>query len=454
MTPKPHRNGMSGWLGRRTTRLRSLVVVGTATLGLAGLGLAAAGPAAADPAVSYVLNGSDTTQDVMNGFAAAVSLGILGSYDAVNPVTATPHEIITPAKALGGGTFSSCSYTRPNGSTEGYNALEASVFPTTTQPQLAAPPQANCIDIGRSSSGPGSISNTAGTPGSLDTTGNLIYVPFGVDGVTGATGPTTAGQTTTTKCVATTTGCTNVVNGIGTITFTVPVTNIAQADMFTLANLQTLYSCASVTVNGVTYNPNTAGAGEQQIDLYIPQSGSGTLKFWAKALNFSTSTLPACLKQTIAAGPANGVQVEEHDGSAYASDPNGYGPFSIAQFVAQTNGHNDRRHTAILHNVNGVAPLVSGALNPNFVAQLLREVYNVIRYDHAVDNTSPNFDPVLNGLFVSGTLGGGTTVSRLCTSTFTIKSFGFGTLPNPSLPDTCGAFGNQLRVQETNSGPS
>jgi len=457
MTPKPHGKSTSGWLGRRTTRLKSLVVVGTVTLGMAGLGIAAAGPAAADPATQYVLNGSDTVQDVDDAFAAAVNLGVLGSWDAVNPVTASPHETITPVKALAGGTFSSCSYTRPNGSTEGFNALVKSVFPATTRPQLAVPPQPGCVDISRSSSIPGSISNTAGTPGSLDPTGNLIYIPFAMDGMTGATGPTTAGQSTTTKCVAATPGCMNVdpVTGFGTITFTVPTTNIAQADAFTLANLTSLYNCNTVTVNGVTYNPVNAGAGQQQIDLYLPQNGSGTLKFWVAALGLP-SPLPTCLKQTIAAGPANGVLVEEHDGAAVASDPNGYGPFSIAQWVAQSNGHNDRRHTAILHNIDGIAPLVNGTMNPNIDTQLKREVYNVMQYDHAVDNVTAGgpFDSQLNGLFVSGTLSGGTTTSSLCAHVFTIKSFGFLTLPQPGLPDTCGAFGNQLRVQETNTGPS
>jgi hypothetical protein len=48
-------------------------------------------------------------------------------------------------------------------------------------------------------------------------------------------------------------------------------------------------------------------------------------------------------------------------------------------------------------------------------------------------------DPVLTGL-LSGT------GSRLCTSTFTIKSFGFGTLPNAALPDACGATPAANRV--------
>jgi hypothetical protein len=50
-------------------------------------------------------------------------------------------------------------------------------------------------------------------------------------------------------------------------------------------------------------------------------------------------------------------------------------------------------------------------------------------------------DAVLTGLFDG-------TGSRLCTSTFTIKSFGFATLPNPSLPDACGATPNANRVNQ------
>src|SRR5262249_62401487 len=60
MSPKPLRNGMSGWLGRRTARLRSLAVVGTVTLGLAGIGIAAAGPPAAHPAPPYPAPGAAT----------------------------------------------------------------------------------------------------------------------------------------------------------------------------------------------------------------------------------------------------------------------------------------------------------------------------------------------------------------------------------------------------------
>jgi phosphate transport system substrate-binding protein len=403
------------------------VVVGTVTLGMAGIGIAAAGPAAADPAVTYVAVGSDTIQDVMNGFAGGVGEGIIGSYNAVNPVTgiAGLHEIITPAKALAGGTQSNCSFTRPNGSTEGFNALD--IAAGGTAPALASPPQAGCVDIARSSGGPNSACPASGVgPGCLNVAGQFVYVPFGVDAVTGATGPTTAGQMTT------------ITTPTGPQTITVPVTNITQADLFTKADLTALYGGNTATEGGVTYWPlgSTVVAqppGSTVIDLYAPQSGSGTLKFWAAQLNFSATAPPVWVHQTIQAGPAATETVEEHDGTVFASDPNAYGPFSIAQWVAQANGHADRRHTAIIHSINGVAPTVAGpALNPAF--PILREVYNVVNFT-AVTGGDAQLTSLLNG---AG--------SRLCTSNFTIKSFGFGTLPNAALPDACGAVPNANRV--------
>jgi hypothetical protein len=76
--------GKSGRFGRHATRLKSLAMVGALTLGAAGAAFAAAAPATADPAVSYVAVGSDVTQDVINGWAAVVSNGTIGSYNAVN----------------------------------------------------------------------------------------------------------------------------------------------------------------------------------------------------------------------------------------------------------------------------------------------------------------------------------------------------------------------------------
>jgi phosphate transport system substrate-binding protein len=386
----------------------------------------------------------------MNGFAFATGGGIggtiLASYNAVDPVSATGGAIITPSKIVGGTSQSNCSFTRPNGSTQGFAALDFSLNSATTLAQQAVPPQAGCVDIDRSSGPPGSAvpSGTTTGPGIQTATGDLVYIPFALDAVTGATGPTTSGQTTTTKCVSTTTGCTN-----GTISFTVPVTNITQADLFTLNDLKTLYaSCGTVTEGGVTYNPVTAGTGQQQIDLYVPQSGSGTLKFWASTLGFSPTTLPTCVHQAILAGPAVSVSVEEHDGSAVASDANGYMPFSIAQWIAQSHGIDERRHTAILHNINGISPFNGTKLNTAF--PIIREVYNVMQYGAVVSGgvTGVTFDPVLSGLFA-------TTTSGLCQNSFLIQNYGFATLPTTGgpTPDQCGATTSGLRVQQTNNGP-
>src|SRR5215813_4064552 len=116
-------------------RIRTLMAVGTAILGFTGLAIAQAGPASADPTQVYVTVGSDTTQDVMNQYALDLAGNELGSFNAVNPVN----------QAAG-----NCTFTRPNGSGEGLAALRKSINQATTAAQLAAPPQANCIDFSRS----------------------------------------------------------------------------------------------------------------------------------------------------------------------------------------------------------------------------------------------------------------------------------------------------------------
>ena len=155
------------------TRKNALVLIST-FVGLAALALGLAGPAAADPSTVFVAVGSDTTQDVMDQFATNRGQGVLGSWDAVNPVTGVAGEIITPKAG--------CSMTRPNGSGQGLNALRKSLNAATAATQLADPPEPGCVDVARSSSGPGSNVNAAGL---------LQYIPFGLDAVATATGPAT-----------------------------------------------------------------------------------------------------------------------------------------------------------------------------------------------------------------------------------------------------------------------
>jgi hypothetical protein len=421
---------------RSVTRAKALVAVGAISLGFAGIGILAATPALADPAYNYVAVGSNTIQDAENAFADELGFGTLGSFDAVQPITQTPDQEIAPAKVEAGGAQQVCDYTRPNGSGQGLNALIKSIDPSTSVTQLAFAPQQGCIDIDRSSSGPGANQNNAGV---------LVYIPFALDAVAGATGPATAQ-----------TGVTVTLNNGTTESITVPATNITTAADFTFNDLVTLYkNCGTVTEGGITYNPGTATTGQQQIDLYVPQSGSGTLSFWASTLGFSSTSLPACVHQTVvnsAAAGVNGQLVEENDGLPY-SDPDGFGPFSVAQWVSQSHGHNDRRDAAVVNplipcssttscSTTAVSPFTaSNTLNPLF--PITREVYDVVQYSRVINSTGDTiFDPNLAALYVG-------TTSALCESSGVITSYGFATLPQTTqsgTTDTCGSTANSLRA--------
>src|SRR5215475_4696860 len=393
---------MSNRQGRARTWLSGSVLAAAATVGLV-VGLT--GSAYADPTTTYVAVGSDTTQDVMDQFAINIGGGIVGSWDAVNPGDpANPHDTINPKPG--------CSETRPNGSGEGLAALRKSINPNTTATQLANPPEPNCIDFSRSSSGPGANQSN---------TGDLVYIPFALDAVATATGPLTA-VTGTDPAVA---------------------TNITHADDFTLANVQSLYNCNTIPVDTVNYVPDgtVTDATHQPIHLYIPQLGSGTRNFWATTMGINATTPPACVHDHSEVTPT--LQVQEHDGTVYAGDADGLGPFSIAQFIAQSNGHNDRRHHVLLHSIGGQAPIVNNALNTAY--PITREVYNVTKLSK-VTQGSADFDPALTQLLVGST-------STVCLGGLTIRNFGFATLNTAPLGHTCGQVAANLRAFDPATNP-
>ena len=389
---------------------RSALTVVALAAGLPALALGLAAPAAADPSTQFVAVGSDTTQDVMDQFAIDRGAGVAGSWDAVNPVTAVAHEVITPKAG--------CSMTRPNGSGEGLAALRKSLNPSTTATQLTDPPEAGCIDFSRSSSGPGSNAST---------TGALQYIPFALDAVGTATGPATA------------------VGGSDPAV----ATAITQADGFTLAQLTDMYkNCNPQTVNGVTYDPT--GATGTAIHLYIPQQGSGTRNFWASTLGFDATNPPSCVHDHSVLNTSE--EIEEHDGTIFAQDANAFGPFSIAQWVAQRNGHHDRRHNAVLHSLGGVAPTTgangAGALNVNY--PIKREVYNVALRTMVTNGAGGvGSNTALSNLLVSRT--GFTSV--LCNDTFTISNYGFASLASAPLGHTCGQIADNLRAFDPSTNP-
>ncbi len=458
--------------GKRT--IRGLVVTGVALAGAASLVMTQT-PAFADPGVTYVAVGSDTIQDFTNGWASSLTPGLLGSYNAVNPVNATAHEVITPAKT--GITTSTtaiapenCSFNRPNGSGEGVKSLLDSLgvaansgtiagenisIGTNTGTLPANEPQANCVDIARSSSAPTNVDQTAGP---------LQFIPFALDAVTSTVGPSSS-QT--------------IENAAGTGTEASPTTNLSAlvGVGFSLSGLQAMFGSGNDAVaNGVTSGASTCYAPFQgpdaltqlpagvtcsstvTVDLYIPQSGSGTLKFWASQMSFTASCPPAWDHQVIVNGAGHtladyasaspAVSVEEHDGTAFAADPNGIGPFSIAQWIAQNNGIDARFHGAQLLPVGGTPPTTGGTpgtLNTSFL--ILRDVYEVAPYNHLSVSGATNADPALTQLLVSVP---GTSTSLLCQQKLLIQHYGFGVItatnnaPNPGV--ICGQVVSTLRA--------
>ncbi len=102
--------------------------------------------------------------------------------------------------------------------------------------------------------------------------------------------------------------------------------------------------------------------------------------------NFNATTLPRCVHEP-SRWSTTPVQVEEHDGTVFATDPMALGPFSIASWIAQSHASTtfvrDRRHNAVLHSLaasgSPVSPFVTGG-NMNASYPITREVYNVVKY--------------------------------------------------------------------------
>jgi hypothetical protein len=404
-------------------------LVGGVAAALATMGavVVLSGPASADPITTYVAVGSDTTQDVINGIADGVGVGLIGSWDAIDPLTQTAGGLISPKRG--------CTMTRPNGSGQGQTALRRSMEPASVGVPAGDAPEHMCVDIARSSAGPNPASPS----------GLVAFVPFAVDAVAAATGPATA------------------VSGSDPAV----ATKIVDANLFTKQNLIDLYSCthtltvgtttftSAIQVNGKVYD-SSVGAVDNPgatppvvaVHLKLPQSGSGTRNFWAGQMLIDPAAPPTCVLDTYTDSTGT-HSVQEHDGSAFAADANALGPFSVAQFLAQTvHNHSPRAHNAVVHSMGNTDPTTqnpingSGAgqtLNKNFV--VTRLVYNVVlraRIDATVTPYQPSggfpaigFDATLANLVVG-------TGSRVCTASLTISNFGFATMAGGALGHNCG----------------
>ncbi|WP_433083564.1 hypothetical protein ACQP1P_05085 [Dactylosporangium sp. CA-052675] len=407
-----------------TKRLvRRMLVGGIAAATVAtGLVVGVAGPASADPVSDLVGVGSDTTQDVVNGVADSVGLGLIGSWDAIDPSTKAQHLVINPKRG--------CTFNRPNGSGQGVTALRQSGGVAAA---IAAPfadeadqPEPGCVDFARSSSDPGNAQAN---------NGRWVYIPFALDAVGVASQH--YGDATAANYNALSYDPTNAATGTGT--------------------LQKLYRDGqAVVINGTTYDPQCNAApcngGATPIHLYIPQNGSGTRSFWLSKMGIGT--VPAWLHDHAWTGTDySGALVEEHDGTVLQNDANGIAPFSIAQWVSQRNGHGDRRHNAHLHSLVNVSVTPNATVNPlagnfptvetgnlNATFIIRREVFNVVEWKK-VNVGNAAFDAKLYSVFGPG--------QGLCGKSAVILNYGFGLLNSAPLGHTCGAIVDGLRAYGT-----
>lgn len=355
--------------------LRTTTVLAV-SLGLASTAFSGAPSAGADPKSTTALAGvgSDTTQDVMNALAGnnnflnytPVQSTVASGQKQVTSWDATPAGSCITPKAPG------ASFDRPNGSTEGRQALSRAIDGTTYGTGCGgAKVVSGLIDFARSSAGP----SGAGTA--------LTYIPYGRDAL--SFGYYAASPTT-------------------------PVTSL------TSAQLQSLYTTGEQVIGGVDIIP------------CLPQTGSGTRKFWITAMGTTdaiATTATANCAGTVQENDGNGLKVK---GDTFPGKQVVI-PFSAANFIAQSNGVAPTQ----LNNAAGVdlgaidslgKPYTGtgSSLSPSasFYANTTygRNVYNVVNSAKLAPPAGANVD--FKTLFVGAT-------SAMCSATAqtTVNAFGF-----------------------------
>jgi hypothetical protein len=385
-----------------------------------------AAPAQADPATAtfgqLVGLGSDTTQDVVNGLAAAITpaaaaaapAGSLASYFATGSST-----VVTRSGAS--------EIPRASGSSSGRDMLLVSMGALTSKSITAA------NGVGGTSSVTAAKANSVGmidfarSSSGLTTAlsdGVVTYIPFARDAVTAAVNPASP---------------------LAVVPFVLGSAEVpGEPSLYNIYRGVVRYAYVNGTVGSYVYNSVGAtaeaapgGTTAYAIQAYLPQTGSGTRSYFIGKIGLSeanittiNTTTPGTIKSSFGAD----IAVQEHDGSVVESDPNGVVAFSISQWVAQANlkAETDRRHGAMLTVMNAVAPTTgsgtSYATNPLFTA-MVRDVYNIVPSRLADDDTS-----AIHAMFVGAT-------SKVCAAASTITAFGFGLLPGTTPATTCGYTG-------------
>ncbi|MFK0109094.1 Ig-like domain repeat protein [Streptomyces sp. NPDC091217] len=332
-------------------RLRSQAAFVAAAVVAGGIALAT--PAVADPDAGFrqlVGVGSDTTQDVLNALAGDTINGTSYSATAVkstNGAGIASYDAIQPGTGATGTKITTRSggttFLRPNGSGAGRTALSESLTGDLDSSGASVKGQ---VDFARSSGGP---SNSGSA---------LTYIPMARDAVGVA------------------------VKG-------------SALDTLTVSQLHDIYTGTLTVVNGQTVHPK------------IPQTSSGTRKFFLNAIGVTNDTLSA-----------NVAVVQENQANSALTEDGALVPFSVGSWIAQINGVSpdysqtaaaagghlasvqlpgDTGATSPVTTVNGkVTPVNAYYENSTFG----RDVYNVVP-SRAIDPTSIFFDKDLYDVFVT-----------------------------------------------------
>lgn len=383
------------------------------TVALSGAAVIAAGtamPVMADPVsvnkyAELVGLGSDTTMDVMDGISLALgdvspsdSRLKLASYKAIGSA-----DVVVSADGI--------AIPRANGSSAGRDALRIAIGQINSGSVAIAPDElgksrtatlpttaqlAGKFHYARSSSGPsGAIAN-----------GVLTYVPFAQDNMTYATAPL----------------------NVTKIPSDIPLGSTANTTEVSLMNIykgnitQVIEDEATgdfIKLEAPTYVP-AAGEISNPIRAYIPQAGSGTRSFWIGQVKITEADITGGLVPAKDITPG-GVTVQEHDGTAVATDPYALVGFSISQWVAQTNGVAPKRTAgAVLRSIGGLEPVVVTdgvyATAPTWSA-IKRPVYNIVPTALVNADEENAITRAFRG-----------TNSLVCQSQAVIQKFGYGLL--------------------------
>ena len=383
------------------------------TVAISGAAVIAAGtamPVMADPVsvnkyAELVGLGSDTTMDVMDGISLALgnvsandSRLKLASYKAIGSA-----DVVVSADGI--------AIPRANGSGAGRDALRIAIGQINSGSVAIAPDDlgkartavspttaqlAGKFHYARSSSGPsGAVAN-----------GVVTYVPFAQDNMTYATAPLNI-----TKIPS------DIPLGTLAVTNNVSLINIYRGNITQV--IEDEATGAFIKLAAPSYTP-AAGEVSNTIRAYIPQAGSGTRSFWIGQVKISETEIT---NQSVPAKDVTptGLSVQEHDGTAVATDPYALVGFSISQWVAQTNGVAPKRTAgAILRSIGGLEPTVVTdgvyATAPTWSA-IKRAVYNIVPTALINADEENAYTRAFRG-----------TNSLVCQSQTVIQKFGYGLL--------------------------